>query len=90
MKTVGIICEYNPFHLGHARQMRLIREKFDEKIAIICVMSGNYVQRGIPAMWDKTTRAAAALACGADLIIELPITGVLQSAEGLQNPELRS
>lgn len=45
-------------------------------------MSGNYVQRGLPAMWDKFTRAEAALACGADLVLELPITGVLQSAEG--------
>lgn len=45
-------------------------------------MSGNYVQRGMPAMWDKSTRAEAALACGADLVLELPITGVLQSAEG--------
>ena len=82
MKTIGIICEYNPFHLGHARQIRLVREHFEEPTAIICVMSGNYVQRGMPAMWDKTTRAAAALACSADLVLELPITGVLQSAEG--------
>ncbi len=82
MKSIGIICEYNPFHLGHARQFRLIREQFEEKTALVCVMSGNYVQRGMPAMWEKTIRAAAALACGADLVLELPITGVLQSAEG--------
>lgn len=82
MKTVGIICEYNPFHLGHLRQMRLIRENFGEDTAIICVMSGNYVQRGVPAMWDKFVRANAAVACGADLVLELPVTKVLQSAEG--------
>ena len=82
MKSIGIICEYNPFHLGHARQYRMIKEQLEEATAIVCVMSGNYVQRGMPAMWDKTTRAAAALACGADLVVELPITGVLQSAEG--------
>ena len=82
MKTVGIICEYNPFHLGHARQFRLIREVFGPETAIVCVMSGNYVQRGEPAMWDKFTRAKAAVACGADVVLELPITGVLQSAEG--------
>lgn len=45
-------------------------------------MSGNYVQRGVPAMWDKYTRARAAIACGADVVLELPITRVLQSAEG--------
>ncbi len=82
MKSIGIICEYNPFHLGHARQIRMIRQIFEEPVCIVCVMSGNYVQRGMPAMWDKTTRAAAALECGADLVLELPITGVLQSAEG--------
>ncbi len=82
MNSIGIICEYNPFHLGHARQIHLTRQLFDEKIAVVCVMSGNYIQRGMPAMWDKATRTAAALACGADLVLELPITGVLQSAEG--------
>ena len=82
MKTVGIICEYNPFHLGHLRQLHLIREMMGENTAIIGVMSGNYVQRGLPAAWDKFTRANAAVACGVDLILELPITKVLQSAEG--------
>lgn len=82
MKTVGIICEYNPFHLGHLRQLRLTRELLGPDTQFVCVMSGNYVQRGVPAMWHKSTRAAAALACGADLVLELPITGVLQSAEG--------
>lgn len=82
MKTAGIICEYNPFHLGHLRQFRLTREQLGQDCAIVCLMSGNYVQRGEPAMWDKFTRAKTALACGADLVLELPITGVLQSAEG--------
>ena len=82
LKTVGIICEYNPFHLGHARQFRLIREQLGAETRIVCVMSGNYVQRGMPAMWDKLIRAETALRCGADLVLELPITGVLQSAEG--------
>ena len=82
MKTVGVICEYNPFHLGHARQFHLIRQLLGNDTRIVCVMSGNYVQRGMPAMWDKSVRAAAALHCGADLVLELPITGVLQSAEG--------
>lgn len=82
MKIVGIICEYDPFHLGHLRQLRLIRQRFGDEAAVVCVMSGNYVQRGEPAMWDKFTRAEAAVAGGADLVLELPITGVLQSAEG--------
>ncbi len=82
MKAAGIICEYDPFHLGHQRQFRLIREELGPDTAIVCVMSGNYVQRGMPAQWDKFTRAEAALAAGADLVLELPITGVLRSAEG--------
>ena len=63
MKTAGIICEYNPFHLGHARQLRLTREILGADTVIVCVMSGNYVQRGAPAMWDKFTRAKAAVSC---------------------------
>ena len=82
MKTVGIICEYNPFHFGHQRQFDLIRQQLGEDTRIVCVMSGNYVQRGLPAMWSKLVRAEAALRCGANLVLELPITGVLQSAEG--------
>ena len=82
MKTAGIICEYDPFHLGHARQLRLIRESLGPDTAIVCAMSGNYVQRGEPAMWDKFSRAQAAVLCGADVVLELPITAVLQSAEG--------
>ena len=82
LKTVGIICEYDPFHLGHLRQIRLIREALGQDTAIVCAMSGNYVQRGMPAMWDKFTRASAAVACGADLVLELPVTKVLCSAEG--------
>ncbi|MBQ1647601.1 MAG: nucleotidyltransferase family protein, partial [Bacteroidales bacterium] len=50
METVGIICEYNPFHNGHARQLRLIRQAMGEDCAVVCLMSGNYVQRGEPAV----------------------------------------
>lgn len=82
MKKAGIICEYNPFHLGHARQLQIIRQTLGEETAIICAMSGNYVQRGEPAMWDKFSRANAAIAAGCDLVLEIPITKVLQSAEG--------
>ena len=61
MKTVGIICEYNPFHLGHWKQIRYIREQFGEDCAIVCIMSGNFVQRGHPAIIDKSLRAKAAV-----------------------------
>ena len=82
MAVVGVICEYNPFHAGHARQFRLIREHFGEETAIVCAMSGQYVQRGAPAVFDKSLRAKAALASGADLVLELPMTYALRSAEG--------
>ena len=82
MKIVGIICEYNPFHLGHAKQIRMIREQYSEDCGIVCLMSGNFVQRGMPAVFDKSLRAQAAVSCGADLILELPVTYALSSAEG--------
>ena len=82
MKTVGVICEYNPFHLGHLTQFRQIRTLFGEDAAIVCLMSGNFVQRGECAVFDKLVRAAAAVDCGANLVLELPVTGALRSAEG--------
>ena len=82
MRTVGIICEYNPLHLGHKKQMDLLRSRFGEDCAIVCLMSGNYVQRGAPAIVDKALRAKAALLSGADLVLELPVTYALSSAEG--------
>ena len=82
MQTVGVICEYNPFHLGHARQLELLRQKLGPETAIVCLMSGNYVQRGEPAIFDKCVRARGAAEAGADLVLELPVTAVLRSAEG--------
>ena len=82
MKTVGIICEYNPLHLGHRKQIDRIRQEFGADSVIICAMSGNYVQRGCPAIIDKSLRAQAAVQCGADLVLELPVTAALSSAEG--------
>lgn len=82
MKTVGIICEYNPFHLGHKKQIDIIRSHFGQDTAIVCLMSGNFVQRGAPAIFHKSLRAQAAIACGADLVLELPVTYALSSAEG--------
>lgn len=82
MHITGIICEYNPLHLGHEKQIRFVREQIGSDGAIVCLMSGNFVQRGHPAVFDKTIRAKSALACGADLVLELPITYALSSAEG--------
>ena len=82
MKIVGILCEYNPFHLGHARQISKIRESAGPGTAVVCLMSGNFVQRGHPAIFDKMLRARAALESGADLVLELPVQYCLSSAEG--------
>jgi predicted nucleotidyltransferase len=82
LKIIGVICEYNPFHLGHKKQFDLIRNEFGEDAAIVCLMSGNFVQRGYPAIFHKSLRAAAAIECGADLVLELPPIFALWSAEG--------
>ena len=82
MEIVGIICEYNPLHLGHAGQIRRIRQILGEDTAVVCLMSGSFVQRGAPAVYPKSIRAAAALQAGADLVLELPVTYALSSAEG--------
>lgn len=79
MSITGIICEYNPFHKGHGKQIRFLK---DQKEAVVCLMSGNFVQRGAPAIFDKMTRAKAAVDCGADLVLELPVQYALSSAEG--------
>ena len=81
MKTVAVISEYNPFHLGHAYQYRKIREEFGEDTAIIAIMSGNYVQRGTPALLGKFDRARMAIASGASLVLELPFPFSAASAE---------
>lgn len=80
--NVGIVCEYNPFHRGHQKQFDAVRKEFGPETGIICAMSGNYVQRGHPAVFDKSLRAEAAVRCGADLVVELPVTASLSSAEG--------
>ena len=82
MKIVGILCEYNPMHLGHAKQISRIRELSGPETAVVCLMSGNFVQRGYPAIFDKGLRARAALLSGADLVLELPVQYALSSAEG--------
>ena len=79
MSVTGIICEYNPFHRGHQKQIAQLKAQGH---TVVCLMSGNFVQRGHPAIFDKMLRAKAAIGCGADLVIELPITYAVSSAEG--------
>lgn len=79
MKTYGIICEYNPFHNGHIYQIEETRKHGADHI--VCIMSGNYVQRGDVAMLDKFKRAQIAVNHGADLVIEMPVVYSLASAE---------
>ena len=80
MKTMAIICEYNPFHNGHAYQISQHRSCCGVD-CVIAVMSGNFVQRGAPAQCDKWTRAKMALMGGCDLVLELPTLFAVQSAE---------
>jgi len=82
LKITGIICEYNPLHLGHKKQIDTIRSLQGADSGIVCLMSGNFVQRGAPAIVHKMHRAKAAVLCGADLVLELPVTYALSSAEG--------
>ena len=82
MKAIGIVAEYNPFHSGHQYQIRKIREICGADTPIVAVMSGDFVQRGEAAAYDKFTRAAAAVGCGVSLVIELPLPWSLSSAEG--------
>jgi predicted nucleotidyltransferase len=79
MKIAAIIAEYNPFHNGHAYHIAETRSRADH---IICVLSGNFMQRGEPAIADKWIRTRLALAGGADIVIELPFLYATQSAEG--------
>ncbi len=80
MKTAGIIAEYNPFHKGHEYQIRYTKERLKADYVIVA-MSGDYVQRGTPALISKHTRAEMALRCGADLVLEMPVSISTASAE---------
>ena len=80
MKIVGLIAEYNPFHNGHLYHIERAKEITGADSAIV-VMSGNYVQRGAPAIMPKHLRAEVALEAGADIIFELPVCYACASAE---------
>ena len=80
MKICAIICEYNPFHNGHEHLIRQAKELTNAD-AILCIMSGNFVQRGEAAILSKFERAKHAVLCGADVVIELPTVFATSNAE---------
>lgn len=80
MKTVAIIAEYNPFHNGHLYQINKIKQE-TKADCLVVVMSGNFVQRGTPAIVDKYTRTKLALSNGVDIVLELPVYYATASAE---------
>ncbi|MBR4016039.1 MAG: nucleotidyltransferase [Anaerotignum sp.] len=89
MKTIGIITEYNPFHKGHAYMIAQAKRKSGAN-RVIVVMSGSFVQRGEPAIFDKWTRTEAALLNGADLVLELPVLFATANAETFARGAVRT
>ena len=80
MSVLGLITEYNPFHNGHKYHLEESKQITNSKYSV-CVMSGNFVQRGEPALVNKWARAKMAISAGIDLVIELPVVYSLQTAE---------
>ena len=84
VKTVGIICEYNPFHNGHKYQIDQIKDKYPDA-AVVSIMSGNVTQRGDFSLTDKYTRARIAIECGVNAVVELPFPYCSSTAEIFAN-----
>lgn len=80
MKVLGIVSEYNPFHNGHKYHLDMSKKMCNAQYSV-AVMSGNFLQRGAPALFDKWTRAKMAVLNGIDLVIELPVIYSCQVAE---------
>lgn len=80
MKAVGLVTEYNPFHNGHLYHLNKAMELTGADISV-AVMSGDFVQRGEPAVLDKYTRTSMALNSGVNLVVELPVNYAVSSAE---------
>ena len=80
MKFCSIICEYNPFHNGHLYQLQEAKRRSGAD-ALLCMMSGNFVQRGEAAVLNKFTRAKHAVQAGADIVVELPTVFATSNAE---------
>ena len=79
-RILGIISEYNPFHNGHLYQLKKSKQLVNPDYSV-CVMSGNFVERGEPSIIDKWSKAEAAIKCGFDMVIELPTLYSISSAE---------
>ena len=82
MSVIGIVGEYNPFHYGHKYHIEQTKKQLGEDAPVVCVMSGDFIQRGEAAVYSKFARAEAAVKNGADLVLELPAPWALSSAEG--------
>ena len=78
MKTAAVIAELNPLHTGHRYLLGQLRSNGAQRVVLI--LSGNFVQRGDYAVFDKFDRAAAAVSCGADLVVELPLPWAMAGA----------
>jgi len=87
-KVLGIIAEYNPFHNGHLYHLNESKKITNSNFTIV-VISGNFTQRGEPAIIDKWSRAKSALLCGADLVIELPVLYAISSAENFADGAIK-
>lgn len=88
MRITGLVTEYNPFHLGHSLHLQKSIEDTNSD-GVICIMSGNFVQRGCPALIDKWNRAIMAVKNGVDLVIELPLIYSISSAEGFADGAIK-
>lgn len=87
MKVAGIIAEYNPFHKGHA--LLIEKARLGGATHIVAVMSGNYVQRGEPAIFSHGVRTNAALECGVDLVLQLPCIYAVSGAQSFAQAGVR-
>ena len=87
-KVLGIICEYNPFHNGHLYHLEQSKKATGSNY-VVAIMSGNFTQRGSTAIIDKWSRTEAALRCGVDLVIELPVLYATSSAENFAEGSIR-
>lgn len=89
MKVIGIIAEYNPFHNGHLHQILQVKQNNPEAMLVVA-MSGNLLQRGEPAIFDKWVRTEVALKNGVDVVLEIPVEGSLQSADKFAEAGIRT
>lgn len=89
MRICGIVSEYNPLHSGHIYHLHEVRRQLGADCAIVCCLSGDFVQRGEGALLPKHLRARAAVCSGADLVVELPVPYALSSAEGFAQNGVR-